>query len=169
MSRRHPVAPPRRLRRGIALMEALIGVLLLSMAALAYAALQARGLGANASALWRSKATLMAYEMADRLRANPTGVTDGRYNNLTSAVDTPDCGVNSACSTANMALLDFAQWRTGLGQALPGGTGVVCLDATPDDGDASAPGCDGQGAVYAVKVFWSERGQASRLAVAVRP
>ena len=125
MSPRRDRPVPRRAARGIALMEALIGVLLLSMAALAYAALQARGLGANASAMWRSKATLMAYEMADRMRANPAGVSAGSYGNLTGAVETPNCGVKSACSTANMALLDFAQWRTGLAAALPNGTGVV--------------------------------------------
>ncbi len=165
MSARPPVAP----RRGIALMEALIGVLLLSMAALAYAALQMRGLTGNASAMWRSKATLLAYEMADRLRANPTGVADGRYAALTAPTEAPACGANSACTPANMARLDHAQWSTALANDLPQGSGVVCLDATPDDGVAASPACDGAGTVFAVKVFWSERGQPSRLTVAVRP
>lgn len=163
------VFAPRRRQRGIALMEALIGVLLLSMAALAYAALQARGLGASAGALWRSQATLLAYEMADRMRANPTGVSDGRYGNLTAAEAAPACGSAAACSTANMAKLDFAQWTTRLADGLPSGTGVVCLDSTPDDGDAGSPACDGVGTVFAIKVFWKERGKASRQAVAVRP
>lgn len=167
MSPRRPPTP--RPRRGIALMEALIGVLLLSMAALAYAALQMRGLTGNASAMWRSKATLLAYEMADRLRANPTGVADGRYASLTTASEAPACGNSSACTPANMARLDHTQWSAALANDLPQGSGVVCLDATPDDGVAAAPACDGAGTVFAVKVFWRERGEPSRLTVAVRP
>jgi type IV pilus assembly protein PilV len=150
-------------------MEAMIAVLLLSMAALAYAALQVRGLSGNASAMWRSKATLMANEMADRMRANPVGVTDGKYNQLSGAASDPGCGVKSVCKTADMALLDYYQWRTGLADGLPKGSGAVCLDSTPDDGDTDSAECDGKGAVFAIKVFWSERGKASRLTVAVRP
>mgnify|MGYP006958843538 CR=1 FL=1 len=55
----------------------------LAVAALGYAALQLRGLSANSSALWRSKATVLTYEAADRVRANLPGVAAGQYNNLT--------------------------------------------------------------------------------------
>ena len=51
----------------------------------------------------------------------------------------------------------------------PGGSGVVCLDATPDDGSTGSSACDGAGTMLAVKVFWSERGVASRLVLGVRP
>lgn len=164
-ARRHPPRPP---RHGVALAEALVAVLLLSMCALAYAALQLRGLSANSSALWRSKASLLASDMADRLRANQTGVTGGAYNSLVTP-GLASCGNNSACTPAQMAVLDHAQWSTTLGRELPSGTGVVCLDATPDDGTAASPACDGAGSMFAVKVFWSERGQVARLVVPVRP
>jgi type IV pilus assembly protein PilV len=161
-------SPPSR-RRGIALMEALVAVLLLSVGALAYAALQMKGLSANSSALWRSKATLLAYDMADRMRANRSGSVAGNYSSLTAPQTVTDCGASADCTPARMAQLDYAQWSTALGAELPGGTGVVCIDATPDDGTAAAPGCDGAGTMVAVKVFWSERGKLSRLALAVRP
>ncbi len=91
-------------------MEALIAVLLLSMCALAYAALQLRGMSANNSSLWRSKATLLAYEMSDRMRANFVGMSAGSYNNLTAtAAAITDCGATSSCTTARMALLDHYQ------------------------------------------------------------
>ena len=161
--------PRRPRRRGIVLIEALVAILLLSFCALGYAALQLRGLSASSSAMWRSKASLLAYEMADRMRANRGAVTSGQYNSLTVPQAVDDCGSNSACAPARMALLDYAQWSTTLGRELPGGSGVVCLDATPDDGNAAGPACSGGGAMLAVKVFWSERGQTSRLALAVRP
>ena len=169
--RRHVLPRPARRprRRGLALMEALVAVLLLSTCALAYAALQMRGLAAGHSAMWRSKATLLAYEMADRMRANRAAVASGQYNSLTAPQGSAGCGSSSACTPAAMAQLDYAQWSTTLGRELPGGTGVVCLDASPDDGSAASPGCSGSGSMLAVKVFWSERGQVARLAVAVRP
>lgn len=160
-----PARPP----GGIAMIESLIAILLLSMCALAYAALQMRGLQSNSSAMWRSKATLLAYDMADRMRANRSGVTAGAFNSLTSPGAAPGCGSGSACSPTTMAQLDYVNWSTTLAAELPGGSGVVCLDASPDDGAAGTPGCDGSGTMYAVKVFWSERGEVSRLVVPVRP
>jgi type IV pilus assembly protein PilV len=150
-------------------MEALIAILLLSLSALAYAALQMKGLSSNSSALWRSKATLLAYDMADRMRANREGMTAGNYNSLTVPQAVNDCGVASDCSAARMALLDYSTWSAALASELPGGSGVVCVDSTPDDGNAAGANCDGSGGMLAVKVFWSERGEPSRLAVAVRP
>ena len=162
-------APRRQRPQGLALMEALVAVLLLSACALAYAALQMRGLAAGHSAMWRSKATLLAYEMADRMRANRAAVASGQYNSLTAPQGPGACGSDSACTPAGMARLDYAQWSATLGRELPGGSGVVCLDASPDDGSAASPGCSGSGSMLAVKVFWSERGQVARLALAVRP
>lgn len=146
-----------------------MAVLLLSMTALGYAALQLRGLSANSSSMWRSKATLLAYEMADRMRANRAGVTAGSYNSLTAVTVVNDCGATTSCTTARMAQLDHYLWNSAVAQELPGANGVVCIDATPDDGTTAAPACDGVGTTFAVKVFWQERGEDARLAVAVRP
>ena len=150
-------------------MEALIAIFLLSMCALAYAALQLRGISANSSSMWRSKAVMLAYEMADRMRANRSGVTAGNYNSLLVSAAITSCGSTSSCTPDKMAALDFYQWSTALAAEIPGATGVVCIDSTPDDGVAGTPACDGVGTTFAVKVFWKERADASRLAVAVRP
>ena len=159
----------RRSNRGATLMEAMIAVLLLSMCMLAYAALQMRGLAANTSSMWRSKAALLAYEMADRMRANMAGVNAGNYNNLTVASPMTACGTVAACTPAQMSQLDFWIWNTAVGRELPNAIGVVCLDSTPDDGTVAAPACDGAGTTFAVKLLWQERGEDSRLSVAVRP
>ena len=155
-------------RRGIALMEALVAIVLLSMCALAYAALQLRGLSAGQGALWRSKASTLAGEMADRARANRAGLLAGAYANLQAPVAV-DCGMVAACSPDRMARLDHAQWSVVLARELPAGRGVVCLDGSPDDGTAAAPACDGAGTMLAVKVFWSERGEPARLVLPLRP
>ncbi|MBL0148694.1 MAG: type IV pilus modification protein PilV [Ideonella sp.] len=167
---RPPRTAPRQRQTGVTLMEALIAVVLLSMCALAYASLQLRGLSSNASAMWRSKAVMLAYEMSDRLRTNAAGLALGSYNNL---VGTPaavnDCGSASACAPARMAQFDHFQWNVAVGRDLPSGLGSVCLDSTPDDGTLADAACDGLGTTFAVKVFWQERDVESRLVVAVRP
>ena len=165
----NPLTAHRRRARGFAMLEALVAVLLLSLSALAYAALQLRGLSANSSALWRSKAVPLTQEMADRMRANQAGVAAGSYTGLLAPAAAPGCGTATACTPAQAATLDYALWSAELATALPGGTGVVCLDGTPDDGAAGAPACDGQAGTYAIKVFWSERGVSSRLSMELRP
>jgi type IV pilus assembly protein PilV len=166
---RKTIPSRRRRRHGFAMLEALVAVLLLSLSALAYAALQLRGLSNNSSALWRSKAVQLTLEMSDRMRANQAGVAAGAYSSLLAPGAAPACGTAAACTPAQSATLDYALWSTAVAAALPGGSGVVCLDGTPDDGVAGAPACDGQAGTYAVKVFWTERGVASRLAVELRP
>jgi type IV pilus assembly protein PilV len=163
---RHSTSRP---LRGFALIEALVSVVILTVAALGYAALQLRGLSANSSAMWRSKATVLAYEAADRVRANIPGATAGQYNNLVNPAVTSACTLTNVCSTTQMAARDFSQWRTTVLNALPGGSGVICLDSTADDGTAASPACDGTGTQVAIKVFWSERGVASRFVNVVRP
>lgn len=161
--------PRSRRQRGLTLIEALITVLMLSLSALGYAALQLRGMSSNASAMWRSKATVLAYEAADRMRANPPGVEAGHYNNLINPGSPPTCTITSVCTVAQIATLDFARWRTNVASALPGGTGVICLDSSPDDGTAASPACDGSGSQLVVKVFWKERGTETRFMNVVRP
>lgn len=158
-----------RRERGAALIEALIAMLLLSICALAYAALQLRSLSNNTGSLWRSQAIELGAAMADRMRANQVGVAGGSYASLVGAVAAPACGSTSACSPAQTAALDFVGWNAALASALPGGSGVVCIDSTPDDGSAAAPACDGLGSSYAVKLFWSERGQPARVVIGLRP
>lgn len=160
------------------MVEALVALLVLSIGALGYAGLQMQGLSRNASAMWRSKATQLAYEMADRMRANQGGVTAGNYNSLTAAVTAPSCGSTTACTPSQMATLDYAQWRTDVASALPSGVGVVCITSVDDVkprsdgtyvGTSTDPACDGAGTTFAVKVFWTEKGTESVFSTVVRP
>lgn len=164
-----PASCHRRRQRGTTLLEALITVLVLGLAGLAYAALQVRGVSSNASAAWRSQATVLAAEMADRMRGNPAGVAAGAYNSLTSPGTALACSLSVPCTAAQMATTDFANWRSTLARVLPGGSGVVCLDRSPNDGTIAAPACDASGTQLAVKVFWNERGTESRFVTVVRP
>ncbi len=153
--------------KGVTLVEVLVAVLVLSIGLLGLAQLQMTSLRQSQSALLRSQATLLAYDITDRMRANPGGVTAGYYNQPTvsgGAADN-DCGfvdatgtsVNSnpsTCTPQQLAQNDLLEWRNTLGRTLPTGQGTVCLDSTPEDGTPSAPACDNLGTVYVVKVWW---------------
>ena len=158
-----------RSQAGTTLIESLIALLILSLSALGYAALQLQGMSKNASALWRSKATQLAYCMSDRLRANQGGVAAGAYSHLVASVVAPSCGATSPCSMANMATMDYARWRADVSNALPGGVGVVCVTSTPGSGSSTSPACDGAGTDFAIKVFWTEKTTESLFATVVRP
>lgn len=154
-------------QRGTSLVEALVAVLILSMSALGYAAQQMQGVSSNASALWRSKATQLAYEMSDRLRANQGGVAAGRFNRPVDLA--VSCGTSAPCTPSDMASLDYGQWRTDVSGALPGGIGIVCVTSTPNSGTSTAPDCDGVGTTFAIKVFWTEKTTESLFGTVVRP
>jgi len=69
------------------------------------------------------------------------------------------CFAANTCSRAGWAASNLARWQYQLEQSLAGAKGLVCLDATPDDGDADEPGCDGGGGAV-VKIFWVEHHRA---------
>lgn len=144
-----------RTQAGFTLIEVLIAVLVLSIGLLGLAALQTSGLGMNHSAYLRSQATILAADMADRMRANRDAL--GAYDNsggTPAAVGA--CGVPPGCSEAQLAQNDLAEWAADIAATLPNGVGVVCPDATPNDGDAAAPACTGAGPIYAVKIWWRD-------------
>lgn len=141
--------------RGFTLIEALIALVVLSIGLLGLANLQAIGLRQNNTAYQRSQATLQAYDMADRMRANLTAVSGGYYNNPTGSTH-PECSSAAGCTTAQMAEQDFYEWNLANARLLPDGTGVVCIDGTPNDGTPAAPACDNSGQTYAIKVWADE-------------
>lgn len=147
-------------QRGASMVEALVALVVLSFSALGYAALQVKGVSSNASALTRSKATQLAADMGDRMRANNSADAMAVYTAFKGSEPPPSCGTaGSPCSPADMAQLDISQWLTTVASELPEGSGLVCLDDTPAGGTPDSPGCDAGSSVLAVKVFWKEHGE----------
>ena len=144
--------------QGFTLLEVLIAVLVLSIGLLGLAGLQATGLQNNHSAYLRTQATVRAYDIADRMRANPQGLANGNYNNGVAAVNTA-CTSSAGCTPAEMAGNDLADWNADNAAWLPSGGGLVCVDqvvapAPPEP--LNAPVCDGLGNVYVIYVWWDD-------------
>ena len=120
---------PRHRFRGFTLLEILITILVVSIGLLGLASLQISGMRANQMGFMRSQAVLAAYDMADRIRANPAAAAADSYNGSPAAA-TVDCvGADNACTTEQMATYDKDAWLNTL-TVLPGGAGEVVDDGS---------------------------------------
>lgn len=116
---------PKGHQTGFTMIEVLITAVILSLGLLGLAGMQATGLKSNHQAYMRSQATLLAYDISDRMRANMAGVKAGDYNNVSGIPQSyTDCQANS-CTPAQMAIFDAYQWNTTLASTLPSGQGTV--------------------------------------------
>jgi len=147
---------PRNRQAGVSLVEVLVSALIVSIGLVGVAGLQVASLKNNQTALMRSQATSLAYDLADRMRSNVTGASAGFYDPDNAALTT-GCGSTTGCSTQQLSEHDLAEWQAALSATLPMGEGVVCIDSTPNDGSrAATPACDATGTQFSVKLWWDE-------------
>ena len=144
---------------GFTLIEVMVSVLVLSIGLVGVAALQGVSLKNTQSAFMRSQATALAYDVADRMRANVISARIGLYDS--GSYDPPatvaGCKSTTGCTAQNMAEHDLAEWNAAIATYLPMGQGVVCVDSTPDDGaSAASPACDGSGTQFVIKIWWDD-------------
>lgn len=127
---------------GFSLLEVLIAVVVTSVGLIGLAGMQAAGLNSNQRAYQRSQATVLAYDLADRMRANTNSINSYLTSSMTlaqavAAGEVAGCKSTTGCSTAQMAQTDLVDWNADLTVALPNPTGVITLDnrgtATLDD------------------------------------
>jgi len=152
--------PARQFRQmGFTLTEILVALLVLSVGLLGLAALQLTGLRNNQSAYYRSIATTLAYDIADRIRANKTAEEAGSYT--VDIGDAPAAGTTNCapgpCGTSAMATYDISHWKCSLGNW---NTNAVCANANALRVQGDLPLGDGSiasaGGVYTVTIRWDD-------------
>jgi type IV pilus assembly protein PilV len=136
--------------RGFSLIEVLVSLLILSLGLLGVAGLQTTSLRSNQTAYFRSQATAAASDIIDRMRANPQGVADGKYNAINSAdlPTDPNC-INSGCDASDLADNDIIDWASNTLSSLPSGAGTVSVDDMGTAADASDD-------VFVVNISWND-------------
>ncbi|MBS4050678.1 MAG: type IV pilus modification protein PilV [Methylomonas sp.] len=112
---------------GFTLIEVLVAVIILAIGLLGLAGIQTVGLKNNQSAYTRSQATQLAYDIADRMRANVAGVTTYTTIDPPDAAKTDACSTATGCTPAQMAETDLFQWNATLTDVLPGGSGTIAV------------------------------------------
>ena len=130
------------------MIEVLVALMVLSIGLIGLAGLQGTALTLNNSAYMRSQAIALAYDMADRVRANVDAGT--AYDQPEEALN-DDCEAPAGCNAIAMAQHDMARWQEQIDELLTDGVGVICLDSTPATAD-----CDGGGNTYVVRVTWDD-------------
>jgi type IV pilus assembly protein PilV len=92
-------------QNGISLLEVMIAVLVLSVGVLGAASLQLNAIRYSASADYATRATLIARDVLDRMRANPSALASYATASVTGA-----CSSNAGgASVATQDMADFTQ------------------------------------------------------------
>ncbi len=111
------IAPTNRRSAGFTLLEILIAMLVLAIGLLGVAAMQFRGLQYSHDAYLRSQISVLAYDIADRMRLNKANATS-----YASTYTVPTSSPSGCTPTSIGATNDLACWHVQLYEALPPGS-----------------------------------------------
>ncbi len=142
----------RRLQAGTTLIEILAAVVIFAVCLVGMAALSLTALRSTADGHYVSQATLLADELADAMRSNLAGYEGGNFA-TTPGASGANCAPGSTCTALEQVQFDASRWMARVGNVLPAGTALICMDSTPDDGQPGEPACDGNG-LNTLKIFW---------------
>lgn len=161
-------APRPQQSRGFSLVEVLVAVLVLAIGLIGIAAMQTVGIRYNHSASLRYQATLLSYDILDRMRANARyartttgyaiGLGEGATANACESSTTAASPTTaSVCTEAQIASTDLAKWKAALAANLPKGDGAIVIQDTPG------------GLIFAITVNWDDsRGKESAQELVMR-
>ncbi len=113
---------------GFTLIEVMVSLVVLAVGLLGLMAVQILALKNNTNADFRSRATILAYDMAERMRANKAGFDSGNYS--PTPANYTGTGCTAACSPSQMASQDILVWQADIAASLPEGTGTIATAAT---------------------------------------
>lgn len=141
---------------GFSLLETLIALLVLAIGLLGLASLQTIGLKFNQQSYQRTQAVVLAYDIIDRIRANPTGKNAGLYNSVSeSALPSITAGqcttTTSPCDATAIANFDIYSWKTNIATLLAEGKGSISTTS----------------ARRTVTIRWSESGDDMQVSIEV--
>ncbi|WP_336368338.1 type IV pilus modification protein PilV [Marinobacter sp. C2H3] len=153
VQRRKSLPGSGHLAKGFTLIEILVTMFILAVGLLGLAGLLFEGMRNNQGAYLRTQATILAYDMADRMRANRAEALNGSYGDFSTAdltsLSVPSCAsASTGCTAADQVSVDQIEWArevqgTGSDLAMvPGGVGAITYDATTG--------------IYTITVQWDE-------------
>lgn len=120
---------------GVSLVEVLVAMLVVSFGVLALSGMLGAAARFSKTSEFRAVGTLLAADIADRMRANKPAVVKGGYE-LLNAYDPPDtpppdakeCVNKIDCTVDELAAKDMAQWAQAIYYGLPSGQGFIAAD-----------------------------------------
>lgn len=138
--------------KGITLIEILVTLIILSIGLLGIASMQVQGMRNNQSAYLKSQASILVYDMADRMRSNQARVLAGNYTPFDTTGQVPaDPGcidTNAGCDAANQAATDLFEWADKVNGTV---NGIPMLPDAKGTIEVNAAGT-----LYTITVTWKE-------------
>ena len=128
------------LQNAFTLLEVMIAMVIFAVGMLGLAGIQGLSLENSHTSYSRSQAILLAYDMVDRMKANPTGGSAYVVATGTSPTTPSKLCNTEACSNTEMAAFDLWQWKSTLPNLLISGNGQVV----------------NTGGTYTITVHWDE-------------
>lgn len=150
-----------KLHSGFTLMEVLVALAVLSIGLLGMAGMQLFSLKSSNDAYMRTQATLFAYELIDKMRANREEALTGAYDSALNAIPGPVPNCQSGnCTTTQLANYELAEWKCGLGVYAGNASCAAPLNMTSilPNGDGTVQRTNN---VFTVTVSWNQRGNAT--------
>ncbi len=130
-------------QRGFSMIEVLVTLLIIALALLGTAGLQAYSMRLNQGGQFRSQAVFLAADLAERMEANRPGAVAGAYANPQASTLTA-C-LDAVCTQTALADFDVLQWQTAVAATLPQGTTNIVQTAT------------GNPSIYRITISWVDR------------
>lgn len=133
-------------KRGFTLVEVLVALVILAIGLLGMATLMMSSLQSSQGAYLRSQASLLTYDIVERMRANyDQAVTSDDYvlSKTASASSNPACKT-SGCDASNQAKQDIYDWRKTLTDSIPGAQASI-VRASPNQ--------------YTIEISWEDSGK----------
>jgi len=135
------------------MIEVLVTLLVISLALLGTAGLQAYSMRLNQGGQFRSLAVFLAADLAERMEANRTSAVAGGYvvastlgaDFLAGGAAISTACVTAACSPAALAAYDLSQWQSAVAATLPQSSWSV------------AQAMSGSQSTYTVTLNWVDR------------
>ena len=141
-----PARLPRHLR-GFSMIEVLVTLLIISLALLGTAGLQAYSMRLSQGGQFRTQAVFLVADLAERMEANKAGAVAGSYvlanSNVANLLSTA-C-IDGACTPPNLATFDLSQWQNAVAANLPRSSWTVAQTVV------------GNPATYTITISWVDR------------
>ncbi len=137
----------RAMQRGFSMIEVLVTLLIISLALLGTAGLQAYSMRLSQSSQFRAQAVFLVADLAERMEANREQAVAGTYALATSGAAnalSSACRV-AVCTATALADYDLSQWQNAIAATLPQSTWTVVQTVA------------GNPTTYTITVSWMDR------------
>lgn len=134
------------------MVEMLVAVLVVAIGIVGSLRLLASGLRETRSALWRTEATLLADDLAERMRANPGALDAYDPRRYPEGADPHACDGAGDCTPQQVAETDVAQWLDLVAARLPQRGAAVPDPASVD----VEPGAAGTASRVRIAIRWRD-------------